>query len=387
MGLAGGELMPFPRPTLSALRARIAAFINSAIPAGAALLRYSNMGIIGDVVAGSESELYGYLDWIALQSVPFTATGEYLEAWAALKGVTRKQATAAIGSALFSGTNGSVLPAGTVLQRADGVTYTVNANQTVSGSTVTVAITATVPGASGDAPNATPLTLASGVSGITSTGAASGPLTGGADVETDAALRSRMLVIYAAPPQGGDADDYVEWALGVPGVTRAWTKALTSGAGTVGVFFMMDVSEAAFNGFPQGTNGVAAAETRDTAATGDQLAVANAIYLLQPVTALVYAIAPVANPIALTINGIAGASTAVKNAISAAITAALLVGASPGGTTNLSAIEAAIAGVAGTAGFVITLVTCPHGTVVPGATGNVTASAGYLNTLGTITYT
>jgi uncharacterized phage protein gp47/JayE len=387
MGLAGGELMPFPRPTLSALRARIAAFINSAIPAGAALLRYSNMGIIGDVVAGSESELYGYLDWIALQSVPFTATGEYLEAWAALKGVTRKQATPAIGSALFSGTNGSVLPAGTVLQRADGVTYTVNVNQTVSGSTVTVAITATVPGASGDAPNATPLTLASGVSGITSTGAASGPLTGGADVETDAALRSRMLVIYAAPPQGGDADDYVEWALGVPGVTRAWTKALTSGAGTVGVFFMMDVSEAAFNGFPQGTNGVAAAETRDTAATGDQLAVANAIYLLQPVTALVYAIAPVANPIALTINGIAGASTAVKNAISAAITAALLVGASPGGTTNLSAIEAAIAGVAGTAGFVITLVTCPHGTVVPGATGNVTASAGYLNTLGTITYT
>ena len=55
---------------------------------------------------------------------------------------------------------------------------------------------------------------------------------------------------------------------------------------------MMDVSEAAHGGFPQGTNGVAGAETRDTAATGDQLAVANYIYPLRPATALVYACAP-----------------------------------------------------------------------------------------------
>ena len=42
-------------------------------------------------------------------------------------------------------------------------------------------------------------------------------------------------------------------------------------------------------GFPQGTNGVAALETRDTAATGDQLAVANYLYPLRPVTPIVYA--------------------------------------------------------------------------------------------------
>lgn len=378
--------MPFDRPTLSELRAAVKADIDSALPSANALLRFSNMGILGDVVAAGLAGEYGYLDWIARQSVPFTATDEFLEAWSAFKNIVRKPAALAIGSAVFTGTNSSVIPAGTPIARQDGVTYTTDADATVSGGSATVAITADVAGAAGNAADGTALTLDVSVSGVNSTGAASGPLTGGADVETDADLRSRMLEAFAKPPQGGDADDYVEWALSVPGVTRAWCAPLTAGVGTVGVYFMMDDAEAAFGGFPQGTDGVAADETRDTAATGDQLAVANAIFPLRPVTALVYALAPRPNTVDLTIAGISGASVALKGSIAAAFAAALLVDAKPGGVTNMSTIEGAIAGVAGSTGFVITVTACDHGTVSPGIDGNITSDTGYLAVPGTITY-
>ena len=45
--------MPYPRPTLTALRQQVKTDIVSGLPPGAtALLRYSNLGILGDALAG-----------------------------------------------------------------------------------------------------------------------------------------------------------------------------------------------------------------------------------------------------------------------------------------------------------------------------------------------
>lgn len=378
--------MPFPRPTLTALRTRVASYISSALPGADALLRYSNLGITGEVIAAESNGHYGYLDWIAKQAVPFTATGEYLEAWASLKGVTRKPATSASGLIRLAGTDGTVLPSGTPVTRSDGNEYVTAGDATVAGGFVTATLSTTTTGAITNAPTGAVLTLGTAVAGITSTGAASGPLTGGSDVESDDDLRTRMLAVYASPPQGGDADDYVEWALEAPGVTRAWTVRNGMGIGTVVVFFMMDEAEAVHGGFPQGANGVAADEVRDTPAGGDQLIVANYIYPVQPVTALVYAVAPQPNTLAFTIAGIPSASGSVKAAISVAIAGALAGTASPGGVTELSAIEGGIAAVPGSAGFVITIITASAGTVSPGTSGNITSDAGHLPTLGAVTY-
>jgi uncharacterized phage protein gp47/JayE len=195
-----------------------------------------------------------------------------------------------------------------------------------------------------------------------------------------------MLDAYASPPQGGAKSDYIEWALGVPGVTRCWPVPSGMGPGTIVLLFMMDDAQAAFGGFPQGTNGCATSETRDTPATGDQLALANSIFDRQPVTALVYAVAPIPNTIDLTIEGIPTASTSTKSAISDAVTAALRIDAVPGGVTNVSSIEAAISSVAGTAGFVLTNIVASAGTVAPGSAGNITSDAAALPMLGMITY-
>ncbi len=160
------------------------------------------------------------------------------------------------------------------------------------------------------------------------------------------------------------------------------------GAGTVVVYVMLDAANSAFGGFPQGTNGVAPADTRGAAATGDQLTVANYLYqpFYQPVIALVYVVAPIANAVAFTISGLSSAGTTVQNAVKAAISDVFLRLGSPGGVVDMSAIESAIAAISGTAGFVITAASCPNGTVTPGAAGNIDCNAGYLPTLGVVTF-
>jgi uncharacterized phage protein gp47/JayE len=382
--------MPYVRKTLTQLRQQVAQDLASALPGSDPLLRFANLTIMGAIQAGLAHLHNGYLDYIAQQAVPFTATAEYLEAWAALKGIFRIPATPASGLVRFNGTSGDI-PSGTPLVRGDGQKYTTTADGTLVSGTVVVPATAVADpaglvGAIGDCDVGTVFTLGTAIVGVNSTGAATNNFVGGADLEQDDALRARMLLAFQSPAHGGSQSDYVTWALAVPGVTRAWCVPNVFGSGTVGVYIMLDSAEAAHGGFPQGTNGVSqfdhgpnAGAPRDSVATGDQLVVADYIAPLQPVTALVYALAPTASPVAFTISGIASASTAVKNEINDAIDSVLLqyaqiTGAST--TVDISFVNSAIAAIAGTSGFVITA-----------PAGNIVTASGALPTRGTVTYT
>jgi uncharacterized phage protein gp47/JayE len=374
--------MPFSRPTLGDLRTQVAQDISAALPGSDPLLRVSNLGIMGAVQAGLAHLHYGYLDWIAQQSNPFTATEEFLEAWAALKNVYRLPAASASGAVTFSGASGVTIPSGTTLVRGDGKEFVTTADGTIASGTVTVPATAVADpggllGAFGNTPAGAKMALGVAIAGVNSGGIVVTAFTGGADIETDTSLRARMLLAYQNPAHGGALQDYINWALQVPGVTRVWVVPHGFGPGTVVIYPMFDLSEASYGGFPQGSNGCATGENRDVVATGDQLAVANYIFPLQPVTALVYVVAPTANTIDFTISGIAGASTTTKTAVEAAIANVFIqYGAANGTTVPLSAIESAIAAVPGTTGFVI---------VTPAS--NIVCSVGQLPVLGTVTWT
>ncbi len=374
--------MPFPRPTLTQLRTQAMQDVTSSdLPNADGFLRRAVLRVLAWVQAGMAYLHYGYLDWISLQSTPFTATAEFLEGWAAIAPtpVLREAPTYAVGPAQWSGVAGSLLPAGTLCATAGGTQYTIVANATVSGGgTVSASVQAVVAGSAGNQDSGVPLTLSAVVTGITSLGAATGPITGGADLETDSSLHNRMIESYTAPPHGGNQSDYVTWALQVTGVTRAWCAPHSAGSGTVTVYFMMDVSEAAFGGFPQGSNGVATLETRDTPATGDQLAVANYIFPLRPVTPIVYAVAPVAQVENFTIAGLSTISTAQKAQVSAALVALFLQKDSPLATVSIeqSDCDAAITAIGGLPSFAIT---------VP-SSWPITSTLGYLVTLGTVSY-
>jgi len=381
--------MPYSRKTLTQLRQQVAQDIASALPGSDPLLRFANLTILGVVQAGLAHLHNGYLDYIAQQAVPFTATDEYLEAWGALKGVFRIAASQASGTVRFTGTNGVEIPAGTPLVRGDGQKYTTTAAGTIaSGEVIVPALADADPagqlGAAGDADANTVLTLGVSIAGVNSNGAAATNFVGGADIEKDPALRARMLLAFQSPAHGGSQADYVAWALAVPGVTRAWCVPNAFGSGTVGVYVMFDSVEAAHGGFPQGTNGVSHLDVgptggpRDTVATGDQLTVADAIWPLQPVTALVYVLAPGQSVVNFTIDGIAGASSDTKAAIAAAIDSVLLQYAQITGSAtqvDISYVNSAIAAIAGTSGFVIS-----------SPAGNIVTARGFLPVRGTVTY-
>lgn len=383
--------MPYARPTLTQLRSQAAADIAAGLPASDPLLRFSSLNVLGNALAGLAQLQYGYTDYVSLQACPFTATGEYLEAWAALKKIYRNAATQAgaetPGQITFPGTNGYQIPIGTPILRGDGVGYTTTSLGTVANGTVTVnavanADPAGLTGAFGNCASGTLMTLGTSITGISSGGTVTTAFAGGADIETDDSLRSRMLFAYQNPPQGGAVSDYVEWAGQVPGVTRAWCNPNGFGAGTVVVYVMLDGAEAAYGGFPQGANGVATAESRGIAAAGDQLTVANHIYPLRPATALAYVCSPIQNVINFTISGTANWSAATKALVESTISGVFVMYGNPlgqtagtSGTINLSDIESAIAAIAGTDGFVL-----------QSPTGNITGTTGELPVLGTVTW-
>ncbi len=382
--------MPLNRPTLTELRSRNKSYLLTQLKTVGALLRFSNMGILADVDAGMSYLHYGYLDWIAKQSNPYTATDEYLAAWAALKDIYRKAATAATGPTItFTGTSGSVIPAATVLNRSDSYQYTVDSEVTIASTgKATGKITAVLPdtttdstggGEDGNADAGTVLTLDVALDGVDTNVTATAAITGGADIEDEEVFRSRMLLAYQEPAQGGSDADYKEWALAVSGVTRAWVTPRLLGAGTVGVYFMMDPDGATTNdnSFPTGTDGYATKETQYSGqvATGDQLTVADYIYSERPVTATVYVASPIKTAIDFEISGIATASTTVKSDLEDAISGIFFDSGEPGGTIYLTDIIAAIAAVDDTAGF---LMTSP--------TENIVMATGALPVLGTVTY-
>jgi len=385
--------MPFSRPTLSALRTQIWTDITSAVGLTVSLLQKAVLKIVGSALAALTFGLYGYLDWISKQSVPFTSTDEYLAGWGALKSVYLKAATPAELTVQFTGTAGTDLPAGTAVNRtADGFAYVTMADAEVIGTTVTVNIQAITAGSIGNCDSGTSVSLAAAITGIQSSGAVTAIASSGADVEEQDDFRDRVMLAFQAPVQGGDQEDYIEWATDVAGVTRAWCSPNGFGAGTVVVYFMMDEAETAHGGFPQGTNGVSqydqgpGGEPRDVVATGDQLTVANSIITEQPVTALVYACAPIENQIGFNFSGVS--STTTQAAIDGALDDLMLREGAPAGTIDLSDVNSAIGSVPGSSGYLILSITSTVGgvTTTYPANTNITNGTGQLPVVGNVTW-
>lgn len=330
--------MPFARPTLADLIDRAAADIATRLPGADARLRRSNLNVLAQVHAGATHGLYGRLDYLARQLIIDTAEAEYLDRYGAIWGVARKAAAPAKGNVTFTGNNGVNIPAATQLLRSDGAAFTTDALGVIAAGSAVIAVTATLAGAAGNTAANAPLTLAQPIAGANgSPTVAAGGLSQGADKETDDALRARIITRISTPPQGGDQDDYVAWALQVAGVTRVWCKPLYTGAGTVSVFFVRDDDAGSI--IPD---------------AGEIAAVQAYIDARRPVTAAVTVLAPIADALNFTFTVLDPNTQAVKDTIIASLADLLRREAQPGGTLLLSHIREAISLAAGENNYTLT---------------------------------
>ena len=119
--------MPFSRPTLTDLQAQGQQdIVDAGIDGVDGLLPFSVLGTLSYEQAQLAWLQYEYLDWIAKQAVPWTATDEFLAGWGNLKNVPKKPATFANdGYATFAATVGLqvTVPAGNPVTRSDGFQY------------------------------------------------------------------------------------------------------------------------------------------------------------------------------------------------------------------------------------------------------------------------
>jgi uncharacterized phage protein gp47/JayE len=306
--------------------------------------------------------LYGFIEWISRQIIIDTAEAEFLERWASIWGVQRLAATPATGTITFTVAPGAAdIPAGTLVQTLDGTQFQTTADITVSGLQATTNVTAVAPSAASNGYAGQTANLVTPVLGV-QTAAVLGLLAGGGDLESDDSLRERLLNRIQQPPQGGDANDYVQWTLATPGggATRAWVVAEQFGQGTVGVAFVCD------------GNGAGAAILPSAAQIA---AVAAFIDTVRPVTAHVTVYAPVAVPIDFAIEGLSPDTLAVQQAITAELADLLAREGQPGGTILLSHMRSAISSAAQEWDYVL---------VTPAA--NVVLSPGQIPVMGRVVW-
>lgn len=288
--------MPWTTPTLKQWRQQSRDYVVAKLPVGGVLLPNSPLRIMADNSSSLAYQQMLYLQWLSMQFLPDTSEEDWLDRHASiwLPNNGRKAASYAIGSLAVTGIANILLPQGSIFSAptASGtVRLQTTGPVTVSPNPTAVPIVSLTAGSVSNLPAGASVSLTAGPpgGGVSAT-ATVVALDGGADVETDDQLRARVLNRIQQPPMGGDANDYVQWALQVPGVSRAWCSPLEMGIGTVTVRFMMDQLRAAAGGFPN---------------SGDVATVQAYINTRRPVTAIdTFVCAPIPEPINFSLSGL-----------------------------------------------------------------------------------
>lgn len=351
--------MAYNRPTLQDLKTRTKSDFEARLGTNGSALRRAFISVAALVYAGLIHTLYGFIAWVFKQIFPASADSENLRRHASFWNVVPKDATFAQFNLIFTGTDGTVIPAGTQVQRSDGYVFTTDAIGNIAAGTATVSVTAS-PGYQGEAGNTEVgaiLALTTPIPGVNGQATVGTAIIEAADAESDEDLLARLELRLANPPLGGSKADYKRWALEVAGVTRAWVTPLVMGPGTVGVSFVVDNDPGSI--FPD----------------APKIAEVQAyIEDLQPVTMDLYVYAPTDYPVNMTIE-LTPDTAQIRAAVTAELTDMFKRDAEPGGTILLSHVHEAISIAAGETDHVLT-----------GMVANVTAPAGALPRLGVITW-
>lgn len=346
-----------PRPTLDEITERVYSVIQNQIPGVDARLQNTPLNAIANALIGTSYELYGFCDWAARQTNLIDCDDANLDKYGEIWKIQRKAASYATGTATFTGINGTVIPAGTIIQTTTNLQYITTANITVTSGTAVASVKALTFGLVGNLSAGVSLTVVQAIPNIDST-VTTVSITGGADEETDVAYRARIQARIAYPPHGGAWFDYVAWAKEVPGVTRSWCTSNEFGLGTVSVRFMMDDSYS--NGIPL---------------VGDINTVQAYVDNVKPVAAKVTVIAPAPVPVNITITNLTPNTPAAQASVLLELKDMFRSKAEPGVTIRNSWIWEAV-----------TLSTGNNYHTITSPTVDFTVTAGQIAVLGTVTF-
>lgn len=218
---------------------------------------------------------------------PEWSYGEYLDAHAQVRGMTRKEATPATGEITITGAENTVVPVGSMFSTASlntddpSVSYVTTEAATIpSTGSVTVSIECAEAGTQGNTTANTIIFLSSTVVGITGV-TNEEPVSGGTDEETDEALISRIVEYDQTQSDSyvGNVADYKRWAMSVAGVGNASIIPAQDATGTITIVLT-------------DTNGDPASEALCTAVYNYIMRPDDPMSRLAPISAVVDVVSP-----------------------------------------------------------------------------------------------
>ena len=203
----------------------------------------SDISIKIKLLAGELFNLQSSIEWINNQLFPQTASGTQLEYHASMRGLSRKQPTAAAGELTFSvaepAASDIAIPAGTLCSTVGKnpavFATTENAQIYKSRLSVTVPAVAVSAGSSGNAAPGCITVITKQLNSLLSVENAEA-FTGGSDLEDDESLRRRILDDIKTPSTGVNKAYYRRLAESVDGVHSANVVPRVRGNGTIDIY-------------------------------------------------------------------------------------------------------------------------------------------------------
>jgi len=182
----------------------------------------SRIRALFEAVAEALERLWFYADTILQAVFVTTAKDTYLDKRALEMGLVRRATQKAWGIVTFTGEQGTIIPLGTIVSTnkasASVVEFiTTKEVEIPTGDEVDVDIEAVVAGTSGNVEAGKIDTLVSSVPGVAGVENKQA-IAGGADEETDAELRQRLILRWYAPSYGPTNNTIRAWCLELRGV-------------------------------------------------------------------------------------------------------------------------------------------------------------------------
>lgn len=183
------------------------------------------------------SKVYGSMNAIIPIAYIDETSGGYIDKRCAEIGMFRKAGKAATVTLSFTGSDGTVIPAGSIFLTTNGLEFSTQTDVTITGGAASATAIAVTVGAAYNMAAGSIISQYNSIAGLTTvTNPAAAQ--GGADPETDADLVARYYYFKRNPPTSGNVHDYERWALEVDGVGGVRVTPLENGPGTVGVLIV-----------------------------------------------------------------------------------------------------------------------------------------------------
>ena len=232
--------------TVAEIKNRIISDIESEFGGSLPLLSRNVLRVIATVEAGAIWLLYKLAQRISRSIFPATANSDDLDNIGQVYGLQRTLATSWTGLArmdLIVSENDFIAPQiGAIYTANTGSRYEITAVSAVmsddNGEYVNINIRAQESGADTNRVIGEVLNALIAQSNLASEITITETLTTAVNAEDDNDFRDRIQERLRLRPQGGSFNDYINWALEVSGVTRAWVYP--AGIGYVRVYFVRD---------------------------------------------------------------------------------------------------------------------------------------------------